>query len=220
MEYLLKECDFKKGVCQDKVFFVRNKSQLGLITKNGELYQQLLASEYMRDNPKAKTDKYIPGDIVETLRDKYVYQGSLYEKFDITEDRWYPGKYVFKIILYKKPVEKYFYLSKSTWSDDWYNGIRLSRYDLGYSNKTKYFVTGHMDVNDLDTEINKEFSKDYYKRFYDDPEKCKELFKFRYSKDDIAVTDENKAREYLEFILKKDSYYKNMKYEIIVVEEE
>ncbi len=217
LEYLLKECDFKKGVCQDKVFFVRNKSQLGLITKNGELYQQLLASDYMRENPKAKTDKYIPGDIVETLCYKYIYQGSLFEKFYIKSPYWISANhYTFEILIYKKPIEKHFYLSKSTWFDDYYNDISLTSGSCGSSVKDKYFITGHVDVDSLDKTINDEFDKDWIRKRFGDSEKCKELFKFRYSEDNLPVTDEEKVKEYIEFIIKNDGYYKDMNYEIVI----
>jgi len=217
LEYLLKECDFKKGVCQDKVFFVRNKSQLGLITKNGELYQQLLASDYMRDNPKAKTDKYVPGDIVETLRDKYIYHGSLFEKFAIARPLWVSSaNYTYVVTIHKKPIERYFYLSKSLWFDKYVNDIGLYEWSCGKDIKTKYFITGHQEITDLDKSIDEYFDNDWIKEKFDGSEKAKELFRFRYSKDNTPVTDEDKVREFVEFIIKHDWYYKDMKYNIVI----
>lgn len=214
LEYLLKECDFKKGVCQDKVIFVRNKSQLGLITKNGELYQQLLASDYMRENPKAKIDTYVPGDVVETLKDKYVYIGSLYEQFSYEKYCDYDNhKYIFTITIPKNPIEKYFYMSKNYWGD-WCTGIGLGMYSGGEDIKYKFFVTGHMNIENIEHYVDEEFNRDYYEIHYTNKEKCRELFNIRYTKTNERQLDIDKFKEYVEYILRYDSYYKNQKYDI------
>lgn len=199
LEQLLKESDFIKGVCQDKVMFVRNKSQLGVITKTGELYNELQFDEYMRKNPKAKTDEYKPGDVVGNLKDTVTYLGTLYKYFDWDiDENWRNKEITHKITLYKTPRIGHLYLHKSWWGEDVCFNIGHSKYDNPQEEKTKYFIKGHREIKTIDEYIKDEFSGDWYKYCKLDGKKCEEFYRLRFRDNPNEEIDIEKIKEYME----------------------
>lgn len=161
LELLLKECTFINGVCQDKVVFVRNKSQLGVVKLNGIQYQQAVADEYMRTHPKEKRNDYKPGDVVETLRDKYVYIGSKYQYFCMDYNGWQDDMVV-NIYFYKKPKESHFFLYWSNFENKY--GFYYSAEYKRAEPKPKYWITGDIGVKPLDEYIKEYAENSRYKQ--------------------------------------------------------
>lgn len=199
LEYLLKECDFVKGVCQEEVIFVRNKSQLGVISKNGELFQQLLSHEYMRKNPKNKTNEYKPGDIVENLKEKYVYLGYLYNYFKFSYNRDFSNKIInYTILIYKKPRKNHLYLTKS-WSGKIYCP-QISLFEWMYKQeKEKYFITGNKQIKNIEEYIKDEFCIPYYDSFSEDNfETAYDFYKFINRENENETIDIEQLKRYIE----------------------
>lgn len=225
LQYLLRECDFIKGVCQEKVIFVRNKSQIGVISKNGELYQQLLSDTYMRQNPKAKTNEYKPGDIVETLREKYTYVGYIYEYFSWKKDwKYYNGccHYVYTVRIYKEPIKKHLFLTKL-----WYEekevcyGIYISPLFTGEAeDKPKYFIMGHRDIKTIDEYIKEEFAKEFYKIHYDN-KWAEKFYRLNFRENPNEEIDIEEIKKSIEEY--HNYYYDNTNYEkfdkVVVIDE-
>lgn len=201
LELLLKECTFINGVCQDKVVFVRNKSQLGVVKLNGIQYQQAVSDEYMRTHPEEKRTDYKPGDVVETLRDKYVYIGSKYQYFYMNYSIWWDESMVVNVYFYKKPKESHFFLY---WSDF------ENKYKFYYPEykraepKPKYWVTKNIDVKPLN-EYLKEYAENNYHKIEEIVDELKELYNLQVQDSPDNIIDKDKVIE----VVKK--YYTKMR---------
>lgn len=191
LELLLKECTFINGVCQDKVVFVRNKSQLGVVKLNGIQYQQAVSDEYMRTHPKEKRTDYKPGDVVETLRDRYVYVGSTYQYFYIDYNGWYDENMAVNIYFYKKPKETHFFLYWSNFENkyEFYCSV-YKRVEA----KPKYWVTGNIDVKPLN-EYLKEYAENNYHKIEEVVDELKELYSLQFQDNPDNIIDRDKVIE-------------------------
>ena len=201
LELLLKECTFINGMCQDKVVFVRNKSQLGVVKLNGIQYQQAIADEYMRTHPKEKRNDYKPGDIVETLRDKYVYIGSRYQYFHMNYNNWWDENMVANICFYRKPKKTYFFLYWSDFEDKYI--FYCSEYKKPEP-KPKYWVTGNIDVKSLNEYI-KEYTENSRHKQNEVVDEIRELYKLQFQDN----PDNNICKEKVIELVKE--YYKKMR---------
>lgn len=201
LELLLKECTFINGVCQDKVVFVRNKSQLGVVKLNGIQYQQAVADEYMRTHPKEKRDDYKPGDVVETLRDKYVYIGYKYQYFYLNYNSWWDTDMVVNIYFYKKPKETYFFLYWSDFENKY--SFYCSEYERAKP-KLKYWVTGNTDVKPLDEYI-KEYAENSRYKQDEVVDEIKELYSLQFQNNPDNNIDKEKVIEIVK------AYYNKMR---------
>lgn len=206
LELLLKECTFINGVCQDKVVFVRNKSQLGVVKLNGIQYQQAVADEYMRTRPKEKRDDYKPGDIVETLRERYVYIGSKYQYFYMDYNGWWNEDIVVNIYFYKKPKETHFFLYWSNFLNK-YN-FYVSEYQRAEP-KPKHWVTGNTDVNPLNEYI-KEYAENSRHKQDEVVDEIKELYNLQLQDNPDNNIDKEKVIEVIKAYYNKMRRYKKI----------
>lgn len=141
---LLVSNTFVDGTCQSKVWLGRiGGKQVGAFTENMPLYAQAQKDEAKRQEAKKANDKYVPGDIVKTLKDKNLYIGSVYQYYKIDKSDWRGRDYY--LVIYDKP--KLVHVFRNYWTPWHSNDEELSKYYEVRETKVKRIVDGHVDLD-------------------------------------------------------------------------
>lgn len=138
--HLLVSNTFINGTCQGKVWLGRVGTQTGAFTEAMEDFKQAKLDEEKRNAVKKASTKYVPGDIVATLKQKQLYVGSVYKYYSVTQSC---GHYY--VIIYDKPklvhIFRDFY---KPWNSD---VEELQDYYIEKSNKPKKIIDSHIDLD-------------------------------------------------------------------------
>ena len=141
---LLVSNTFVNGTCQSKVWLGRiGGKQVGAFTENMPLYAQAQKDEAKRQEIKKANDKYVPGDIVKTLKDKDLYIGSVYQYYKFDTSNWRSRDYY--LVIYDKP--KLVHVFRSYWTSWRSNEEELSEYYDVKETKVKRLVDSHIDLD-------------------------------------------------------------------------
>lgn len=107
---VLKSTTVINGVVQDKLMFARCKAGVGMLSPTMEAYKQAQADmEHKAKVAKGKTSKHKIGHVYETIREKNIYLGKLYQHYEpvyVEENRGWTTRQ--KLVGFKrreKPVE-------------------------------------------------------------------------------------------------------------------
>ena len=121
---LLKNTDFEKGKCKDKIILARYKNQWGTITKDMKEYKEAIKDMKIDNNLNTakKTSKWKPGYEYYSKTQKSVYLYDLYQWYDIKKvyEGWhfYSDKYCImeydKLKTKKVVLDKWMYKDYST----------------------------------------------------------------------------------------------------------
>jgi len=142
--HLLMSTTFINGTCQEKVWLGRiGGTQVGVFTEAMEDFKQAKLDEEQRTAVKNASNKYVPGDIVGTLKEKQLYLGSIYKYYSIEQGYRYADKY---IVIYDKPklvhIFRGFYKHWKTGEEE------LDSYFNETLTKPKRLVLDHMDLDE------------------------------------------------------------------------
>ncbi len=208
---LLVSNTFVNGTCQSKVWLGRiGGKQVGAFTENMPLYAQAQKDEAKRQEVKSAGNKYIPGDIVKSLKEKDLYLGSVYKYYEFEKPDWgYREKA--KIIIYDKPklvhIFRYYY----------YNSWKTNKEELSDNyevkdTKPKRIIDGHVDLKESANEyvnkyINKKL-KEYLNKQANDPDYKDSRYSWDYAKalmkyGESSENDPKKIKEFLKAEYKK-----------------
>jgi hypothetical protein len=109
---LLKHNTFINGKCQSKVYLGRIKGNaVGAFTENMELFEQAKHDDNIRNASKSK--KYIPGDVIRTKTETFVYIGEIYKNFETFSYKtgyWNYRDGIDTIHLFDKPKKYHMYI--------------------------------------------------------------------------------------------------------------
>ena len=166
---LLKENDFVKGKCTDKVLFARQSGKVGVLTKNSNSYNEALKDEELKKMMSKKTTKYNIGDNVLTTTLNQIYMGTVYRYYVLKED---PNGYshrmldqVYTLTKLKEPIVKHVFLQ----FDDEEEFIKDNVIDVPKA-LCKRFWWGELSNNKTARTVNGKnykLSCDVQKAFYD-----------------------------------------------------
>lgn len=141
---LLVSNTFVDGTCQSKVWLGRiGGKQVGAFTENMPLYAQAQKDEAKRQEVKKANDKYVPGDIVKTLKEKDLYLGSVYQYYKFDTSNWRSRDYY--LVIYDKP--KLVHVFRSYWTPWRTNKEELSEYYEIKETKVKRIADDHVDLD-------------------------------------------------------------------------
>ena len=160
----------------------------------------------MITRPKEKRDDYKPGDIVETLRERYVYIGSKYQYFYMDYNGWWNEDIVVNIYFYKKPKETHFFLYWSNFLNK-YN-FYVSEYQRAEP-KPKHWVTGNTDVKPLNEYI-KEYAENSRHKQDEVVDEIKELYNLQLQDNPDNNIDKEKVIEVIKAYYNKMRRYKKI----------
>ena len=108
-----------------------------------EDFKQAKLDEEQRTAVKNASNKYVPGDIVGTLKEKQLYLGSIYKYYSIEQGYRYADKY---IVIYDKPklvhIFRGFY---KPWNSD---VEEINSYFSETFTKPKRLIIDHMDLDE------------------------------------------------------------------------
>lgn len=110
---LLKENDFVKGKCTDKVLFARQSGKVGVVTKNSESYKEAVKDAEWKKAVAKKTVKYGRGDQTVTVSLDQIYVGPIYKWYKFTSDPYYwsTRERRFTLTKLETPIIKHMFLS-------------------------------------------------------------------------------------------------------------
>ena len=142
--HLLMSTTFINGTCQEKVWLGRvGGNQVGVFTEAMEDFKQAKLDEEQRTAVKNASNKYVPGDIVGTLKEKQLYLGSIYKYYSFEQGYRYGDKY---IVIYDKPklvhIFRDFYKPWNSETEE------LNNYYTETLTKPKRLVLDHMDLDE------------------------------------------------------------------------
>lgn len=140
--HLLMSATFINGTCQENVWLGRvGGNQVGVFTEAMEDFKQAKLDEEQRNVVKKANNKYIPGDIVGTLKEKQLYLGSVYKYYSFEQGYRYSDKYV---VIYDKP--KLVHIFRGFYKH-WKSGVEeLNDYYTETLTKPKRLIIDHMDL--------------------------------------------------------------------------
>ena len=161
---LLVSNTFVNGTCQSKVWLGRiGGKQVGAFTENMPLYAQAQKDEAKRQEVKKANDKYVPGDIVKTLKEKDLYIGSVYQYYKFDTPNWGRDDY---LVIYDKP--KLVHIFRSYYTPWGSNKEELSEYYEVKETKVKRIIDSHINLNytaiDYIKKCNQKTLKDYERK--------------------------------------------------------
>ena len=213
------------GKCQEKVFLGRvGGKQVGVFTTNMEDYKQAIQDEKARQDVKKATSNYNPGDIIETLTEKEIYLGSVYQYYNFEEDWHYRDRY---LVIYDKPKVVHVFRpfgkhwdTKEEYLSDWYETKNT---------KVKRLIAGHDDkyIPAL-TYINNKLEKDMkeaqaYDKKYEGCRRTWDYARVAKKYGDSPTFDKAVIRQYLEDeyqkYCRKWGYHLASEYKVITEEE-
>lgn len=141
--HLLMSTTFINGNCQEKVWLGRiGGAQVGVFTEAMEDFKQAKLDEEQRTAVKNASNKYVPGDIVVTLKEKKLYLGSIYKYYSFEQGDRYSDKY---IVIYDKP--KLVHIFRGFYKH-WMSGIEeLNNYYTETFTKPKRIINSHTDLD-------------------------------------------------------------------------
>ena len=142
--HLLMSTTFLNGTCQEKVWLGRvGGNQVGVFTEDMEDFKQAKLDEEQRNAVKKANNKYIPGDIVGTLKEKQLYLGSVYKYYSFEQGYRYSDKY---FVIYDKP--KLVHIFRGFYKH-WESGIeKLNDYYNETITKPKRLIIDHIDLDE------------------------------------------------------------------------
>ncbi|MBP5467704.1 MAG: hypothetical protein J6Z11_00500 [Candidatus Riflebacteria bacterium] len=142
--HLLMSTTFINGTCQEKIWLGRiGGNQVGVFTEAMEDFKQAKLDEEQRNAVKKANNKYIPGDIVGTLKEKQLYLGSVYKYYSFEQGYRYSDKY---FVIYDKP--KLVHIFRGFYKH-WESGVEeLNGYYTETLTKPKRLIIDHMDLNE------------------------------------------------------------------------
>lgn len=204
---LLKHNTFINGKCQSKVYLGRIKGNaVGAFTENMELFEQAKHDDTIRNASKSK--KYVPGDIVRTKTETFVYIGEIYktfETFSYKTGNWNYRDSIDTVHLFDKPKKYHMYIhlySHSNFDKD-DNIIDIEKGSIRLlENKQSYILCNkHVDVLSpyeqylecAEENIRSSTDKEYYRI-------KKEISMYQFSN----TQNTNLNKEILEKVINKD----------------
>jgi len=165
--HLLMSTTFINGTCQEKVWLGRvGGNQVGVFTEAMEDFKQAKLDEEQRTAVKKANNKYIPGDIVGTLKEKQLYLGSIYKYYSFEQGYRYGDKY---IVIYDKPrVVHIFRGFYKHWNSD---VEELDNYFIETLTKPKRLVLDHIDLDEPVADYISRYTKQKFDESLDDKNK-------------------------------------------------
>ena len=141
--HLLMSTTFINGTCQEKVWLGRvGGNQVGVFTEAMEDFKQAKLDEEQRNAVKKASSKYIPGDIVVTLKEKQLYLGSVYRYYSFEQGYRYSDKY---FVIYDKP--KLVHIFRGFYKDWNSNEEKLNNYCTETFTKPKRIIDNHINLD-------------------------------------------------------------------------
>lgn len=165
--HLLMSTTFINGTCQEKVWLGRvGGNQVGVFTEAMEDFKQAKLDEEQRTAVKNASNKYVPGDIVGTLKEKQLYLGSIYKYYSFEQGYRYGDKY---IVIYDKPrvvhIFRGFYKHWKTEEEE------LNSYFTETLTKPKRLIIDHMDLDESVADYISRYTKQKFDESLDDKNK-------------------------------------------------
>ena len=155
--HLMMATTLVNGKCQEKVWLGRvGGTQVGVFTENMEDFKQAKLDEQQRQAVKTGSVKYIPGDIVKTLKEKELYLGEAYQYYHFESGWNYKNHY---IVIYDTPKLVHVFRKFHTYNFSYEpKKESLSESYECKVTKPKRIIDGHIDLNYLPHEYIKEYN--------------------------------------------------------------
>ena len=157
---LLMACTSINGDIQEDIYLGTYKGNGAAFTENQIEYIEAKNQSKLRNKEVKKTSKYIPGDIVGTIKDRFLYLGEFDCYFDVNKNYYWEDKHYDsrRYNIYGNKCKKHIFL-------DIDKNNEISHYLNEYNvkeKKTSYFIFDHMNDIDINALFNRMLKEQDY----------------------------------------------------------